>query len=96
MRKELLWKIIQTVSLPFRFLLEFHRGFELYYVEGIKWEEEELENVFALLLFGDFIGLPHPPTPLSLRLLPHVTRELYVMTMKSTREVSLKTGWIGV
>ncbi|MBP1912910.1 hypothetical protein [Thermococcus stetteri] len=90
--KEVLWKL----TLPLRFLWEFHKGFELYYIQGIKWEEEELENIFALILFGDYIGLPHPPTELTYRLLPYVVRELYVMQEKSGKEVSLKTGWIGV
>jgi len=90
--KNLLWKI----TLPLRFLWEFHKGFQLYYVQGIKWEEEELENIFALILFGNYIGLPNPPTELTYRLLPHVIRELYIMQEKSKHEVSLKSGWIGI
>ncbi len=63
--KKLLRDVFSSLSLPFRVLLEFHKGFELHYLQGgIKWEEEELENVFALILFGDYIGLPpHPPQP---------------------------------
>ena len=95
MKRELK-EAFSKLKLPLTFLWEFHKGFELYYLQGIKWEEEELENVFALILFGDYIGLPHPPTELTYRLLPHVIRELYVMEEKSTKEVSLKTGWIGV
>jgi len=89
-------RLFSTLTLPIRFLWEFHKGFQLYYVQGIKWEEEELENIFALLLFGDYVGLPNPPGDLTYRLLPHVIRELYVMQEKSTKEVSFKTGWIGV
>ncbi len=95
MREELM-KIFSKLKLPLTFLWEFHRGFEEYYLQGIKWEEEELENVFALILFGDYVGFPHPPGELSYRLLPHVIRELYVMEEKSVKGVSLKTGWIGV
>ena len=93
--KKMLRKVFSVLSLPLRVLWEFHKGFELYYVQGIKWEEE-LENIFALILFGDYIGLPHPPTELSFRLLPYVIREIYVMEEKSTKEVSMRTGWIGV
>ncbi|ASJ13857.1 hypothetical protein [Thermococcus radiotolerans] len=89
-------KLLYWISIPIRILWEFHKGFQLYYLQGVKWEEEELENIFALILFGDYIGLPHPPTELTYRLLPHVLRELYVMQEKSLKEVSLKTGWIGV
>ncbi|BAD85181.1 hypothetical protein, conserved [Thermococcus kodakarensis KOD1] len=88
--------IVSKLTLPLRFLWEFHRGFELYYIQGIKWEEEELENIFALILFGDYVGLPHPPTVLTYRLFPYVIRELYVMEQKSKKEVSMKSGWIGV
>lgn len=95
MKKEIK-ELLSKFKLPLTFLWEFHKGFELYYIQGIKWEEEELENVFALILFGDYIGLPHPPTELTYRLLPYVVRELYVMEEKSTKEVSLKTGWIGI
>ncbi len=93
---ESLKKIFSKLKTPLIFLWEFHKGFELYYAQGIKWEEEELENVFALILFGDYIGLPHPPTELTYRLLPYVIRELYVMEEKSTKEFSVHTGWIGV
>ena len=89
-------RLLYWISTPIRVLWEFHKGFQLYYLQGIKWEEEELENVFALILFGSYVGLPHPPNELTYRLLPHVIRELYVMQEKSLKEVSLKTGWIGV
>jgi hypothetical protein len=89
-------KVFSRLKAPLTFLWEFHKGFELYYMQGIKWEEEELENIFALILFGDYIGLPHPPTELTYRLLPYVVRELYVMEEKSTKEISIKTSWIGV
>lgn len=47
--------------------------------EYIELELRELENIFALLLLGSFIGLPSPPTTISLRLLPYLARELIVM-----------------
>ncbi|GAB6101710.1 hypothetical protein JCM16138_09330 [Thermococcus atlanticus] len=89
-------KLLRMVSLPFRFLIEFHRGFRLNYVRGLQWEGEELENVFALVLFGSYIGLPHPPVELIYRLLPHMLREIYVMQEKSLERPGMKTGWIGV
>ncbi len=53
--------------------------------EYIELELRELENIFALLLLGSFIGLPSPPTTLSLRLLPYLARELIVMYRVSER-----------
>ncbi len=54
-------------------------------MEYIGYEERELENVFALLVLGSFVGLPSPPTSISLRLLPHMGRELAIMASVSRR-----------
>jgi hypothetical protein len=48
-------------------------------VSHIQVERRELENIFALLVLGSFVGFPAPPTTLSIRLLPHLGRELQVM-----------------
>ena len=48
-------------------------------------ELRELENLFALLILGSFIGLPSPPTTISLRLLPYMAREIVVSTSISAR-----------
>jgi len=57
----------------------FSQFFREHAVKHIQAERRELENVFALLVMGSFVGLPAPPTLLSLRLLPHLGRELQVM-----------------
>ncbi len=54
-------------------------------VEYIEAELRELENVFALIVLGSFIGLPSPPSTISLRLLPYMGRELLVMSRVSER-----------
>jgi hypothetical protein len=54
-------------------------------VGHIQVERRELENVFALLVLGSFIGLPSPPTPLSIRMLPFLGRELQVMGQRAER-----------
>ncbi len=53
--------------------------------EYIELELRELENIFALIVMGSFIGLPSPPTTVSLRLLPHMGRELLIMGSVSRR-----------
>ncbi len=53
--------------------------------EYIEVELRELENVFALIVMGSFIGLPSPPTTVSLRLLPYMGRELLIMASVSRR-----------
>ncbi|ABN69259.1 conserved hypothetical protein [Staphylothermus marinus F1] len=54
-------------------------------VEYVATELRELENIFALLILGSFIGLPSPPSTISIRLLPHMGRELLIMTRISER-----------
>ncbi len=63
-------------------LIGTFKGKSLEYVEV---ELRELENVFALIIMGSFIGLPSPPTALSLRLLPHMGRELIIASRVSER-----------
>jgi len=45
----------------------------------IEVELVQLENIFALLLFGCFVGLPAPPVHLTLELLPKTKKELIIM-----------------
>lgn len=42
-------------------------------------EVEELENIFALLMVGSFVGLPSPPTFIAMELLPSLKNELHVL-----------------
>lgn len=46
-------------------------------------EERELENIFALLLLGSFVGLPAPPTFLAVELLPFMQRELRTLSRRA-------------
>ena len=54
-------------------------------VDYVVVELRELENVFALLILGSFVGIPSPPTPIALRLLPYMARELLIMQRVSSR-----------
>ena len=46
-------------------------------------EAQELENIFALLLLGSFVGLPSPPTFLAVELLPFMERELKMLNRRA-------------
>lgn len=46
-------------------------------------EQQELENVFALLLLGSFVGFPAPPTFLAVELLPFMEREMQVLGQRA-------------
>jgi len=48
----------------------------------LEWETSELENIFALLVFGSFVGIPSTPTAITLNLLPHMENELQAMLEK--------------
>ncbi len=45
----------------------------------LAFEVMELENIFTLLLFGSFTGMPSPPAHITLQLLPLMERELKLM-----------------
>lgn len=69
-------RIINFLS---RFLKDFEWGIRRRSTEYLAFELRELENIFSLLLLGSLIGLPSPPSSLSLRLMPYMLREIYVM-----------------
>ena len=61
------------------FLKDFERGIRSRSTDYLAYELRELENIFSLLLLGSLVGLPSSPSSLSLRLIPYMLREMYVM-----------------
>ena len=51
-------------------------------VETIEYECAELDNVFALLVLGAFIGITTPPIHITLEMLPLMEKELDTMLDK--------------
>ena len=49
----------------------------------MEFELKEMENIFALLILGGFVGLPSPPAPIAIELLPLLERELKIMLARS-------------
>ena len=47
--------------------------------EILEFELLELQNIFALLLFGSFVGMPAPPVHITLQLLPHMEKDVQLM-----------------
>jgi hypothetical protein len=45
----------------------------------LEFELLELRNIFALLLFGSFVGMPAPPVHITLQLLPYTEKEVQLM-----------------
>jgi len=74
--------VLKKLSELFDAIVSIFKGRSVEYIEV---ELRELENVFALIVLGSFIGLPSPPSTISLRLLPYMGRELLVMSRISER-----------
>ncbi len=53
-------------------------------VETVEYEVEELENIFALLVLGVFVGIPSPPIQITMDLMPEMEHEFAVMLAKVT------------
>ena len=51
-------------------------------VETIEYEVGELDNIFAILVLGAFIGIPSPPIHITMALLPEMEKELVIMLEK--------------
>ena len=51
-------------------------------VETIEYEVGELDNIFAILVLGAFIGIPSPPIHITMALLPEMANELEIMLEK--------------
>jgi hypothetical protein len=47
--------------------------------EMLEFEAIELRNIFALLMFGSFVGMPAPPVHITLRLLPLMGKDVELM-----------------
>ena len=62
-----------------RFLKDFEGGLRSRSTDYVEFELREMENIFSLLLVGSFIGIPSPPSNISIKLMPYVVREMYVM-----------------
>jgi hypothetical protein len=76
---KLLDKIIKSLKSSKRILADSIRYKA---IDIVEWETSELENIFALLVFGSFVGIPSTPTSITLNLLPYMDKELQLMMEK--------------
>jgi hypothetical protein len=49
----------------------------------LELELAEMESLFALLVVGSLVGLPFPPAPVGLSVLPHVEHEVGVLVSRT-------------
>ena len=62
-------------------------------------EVEELQNIFALLLLGSFVGFPSPPSFIAVELLPYMEQELTILNKRAQDSgdmLSEMCGMIGI
>lgn len=51
----------------------------------IEYEIREMEHSFSLMLFGNFVGLPSPPMPISMELLPIMYEDLEQILLRASQ-----------
>ncbi len=59
-------------------------------------ELQEMENIFTLLILGSFVGLPSPPTFLSVELLPYMERELEILNRRAEDSSDMLAEMVGM
>lgn len=72
--------VSETIGKVIRTVVQVHREKASGFIE---FELKELENIFSLLILGGFVGMPSPPVPIALELLPYLERELTIMLARS-------------
>jgi len=73
-------KIISFLKRAFWVVRQVHRDKATGMLE---FELKEMENVFLLLIIGGFVGMPSPPAPIALELLPYLEKEIAIMLSRS-------------
>ena len=69
-------KWLEQVRLFFKDLQSVNRSKA---TEILEFEVLELRNIFALLLFGSFVGMPSPPVHITLQLHPLMDSDIQLM-----------------
>lgn len=64
-------------------------------VAFVEFEATELENVFALLLMGSFVGMPSPPSFVAVELLPYMSDELRTLNRRAEQSSDMFAEMVG-
>jgi len=73
------WSLIKKIS---AFIEKIDTINRIKATDMLEFELRELENIFCLLLFGSFIGMPSPPAQITIQLLPLMQDEFKNMFMR--------------
>ncbi len=74
-------------------ILDFFRGFFSSGTSVVEEELKEMENAFAVILLGALVGIPSPPSYISVKLLPHMEREILIMFSRSVPSEDILAHW---
>ncbi len=77
--KESIDKIMQKLSFFFKY---FDVASKNKAIDIMEFELGEMENIFALLVLGAFVGFPSPPMQITLDLLPDMEKHFLMMLNK--------------
>ncbi len=67
------------------FLRGFGMAMQYKATDQVAYEAAEMEHTMALMLFGSFTGLPAPPVPLALELLPVMGGDLERLLLRASQ-----------
>ena len=76
----MLKKVFTAIKEFFRYLDGVNR---IKATDMLIFELNELENIFTILLFGSFMGLPAPPAAMAIELMPFMEDELRLMISRA-------------
>ena len=76
------------------FIKGFFIAFEEKSTRMIEFEVDEMENIFSLMIFGTFTGMPAPPPHITLQLMPLMHQEIQNM-IDSVETASDALGKLG-
>ena len=80
MGRPMLKKIFTALKTFWYYVDKIHRTKA---TDMLVFEVNELENIFTILLFGSFMGLPAPPAAMAIELLPYMEDELRLMISRA-------------
>ncbi|HOP62056.1 MAG TPA: hypothetical protein PK358_01275 [Spirochaetota bacterium] len=87
-------KIKKAALDTFYFMKGFFSAFTDKSTRMVEFEVEEMENIFSLMIFGTFTGMPAPPPHITLQLMPLMHQELINM-LDSVETASDPVGKLG-
>ncbi len=62
----------------------------------IEFELKEMENMFVIQMLGSFVGIPSPPVPVALELMPYMEEEITLMLSRADSSQDPLAEMVGI